>query len=68
VSHFIDVDENKIGTAYNHHTGASIPIVHFSEARAPFVVLVALDRTGGQLEQNVASLGLQEGVDYFHFS
>ena len=33
----------------------------------PFVLCVALDRTDGAFEANLASLKLTEGTDYFHF-
>ena len=44
-----------------------VPIVHFSAAAPPFVLCVALDRTGGAFEANLASLELTEGRDYYHF-
>lgn len=44
-----------------------MPIVHFREASAPFVTCVALDRTDGAFESNLASLNLREGVDFYHF-
>ena len=63
---FADVDPAKVGTTYQyfeHH----VPVVHFEAAAPPFVTCVALDRTGGAFEANLASLGLEEGVDYYHF-
>ena len=45
-----------------------IPIIHFSEAQSPIICCVAMGRTNGQFEANVASLNLKEGVDYWHFS
>ena len=45
----------------------SVPVVHFREVRPPFVTCVALGRTGGAFEANLASLGLTEGRDYFLF-
>ena len=44
-----------------------MPVVHFAEATPPFVTCVALDRTGGAFEANLASLHLKEGEDYWHF-
>uniref|UniRef100_A0A7S2N8V8 Uncharacterized protein n=1 Tax=Haptolina brevifila TaxID=156173 RepID=A0A7S2N8V8_9EUKA len=66
VAAFCDVDMKKIGTSYQyfeHH----VPIVSFEAAHPPFVTCVALDRTNGAFEANLASLGLVEGVDYYHF-
>jgi hypothetical protein len=45
----------------------SSPIVHFSEAKPPFVICVA-DRSEGELEKNIESLNLKEGKDYWHFN
>ncbi|XP_035211954.1 UDP-GlcNAc:betaGal beta-1,3-N-acetylglucosaminyltransferase-like protein 1 isoform X2 [Stegodyphus dumicola] len=45
-----------------------IPIIHFSKAKPPFILCVKLDMTGGKFEENLASLCLIEGKDYFHFS
>lgn len=66
VGAFCDVDAKKVGTTYQyfeHH----VPIIHFSEATPPFVTCVALDRTDGAFEANLASLGLREGEDYYLF-
>ncbi|KAL1520556.1 hypothetical protein AB1Y20_022132 [Prymnesium parvum] len=63
---FCDVDPKKIGTEYVYEQ-YRVPVVHFSAAEPPFVTCVALDRTGGAFEKNLASLGLTEGVDYYHF-
>lgn len=60
---FGDVDANKIGTVYKEQ----VPVVHFSQLTAPFIVCVAMGRTGGELEQNIASLGLREGEAFWHF-
>ena len=63
---FCDVDAKKVGTTYQyfeHH----VPIVGFREAAPPFVTCVALDRTDGAFEANLASLGLKEGEDYYLF-
>ncbi|XP_013387422.1 UDP-GlcNAc:betaGal beta-1,3-N-acetylglucosaminyltransferase-like protein 1 [Lingula anatina] len=45
-----------------------IPIVHFTRAKPPFIICVKQDMTGGQLEENLASLQLTEGKDYIHFN
>ena len=64
-----DIDAKKVGTEYfNPRANIRLPIIHFSEAKPPLVMCVAMGRTAGAFEANVASLGLQEGVDYFHFS
>ena len=44
-----------------------IPVVHFTEASAPFITCVGLNRTEGAFEANLASLNLRESVDYYHF-
>ena len=65
---FCDIDPKKVGQEYhNGATGLRCPIQHFSEARAPVVCCVALDRTAGAFETNLSSLGLTEGVDYWQF-
>ena len=46
----------------------ALPVVRFQDVTAPFVVCVAMGRTDGALEANIASLGFEEGVDYWHFS
>ena len=66
VTAFCDVDPNKVGTPYQYFEWF-VPVVHFRDVRPPFVTCVALDRTGGAFEANLASLGLTEGVDYFLF-
>lgn len=66
---FGDVDVNKINKNYvNSYTGLTIPIVHFSKLKSPFICCVALNRTDGEFEKNVKSLGYTEGVDYYHFN
>lgn len=65
---FCDIDPKKIGTKYvNSKTRHEVPIIHFSAAKPPLVMCVALDRTNGDFEKTVASLNLVEGVDYWHF-
>ena len=67
---FCDVDPAKVGVPYQYFEW-SVPVVHFEDVRPPFVTCVALDRTAGAFEANLASLsaslGLTEGVDYFLF-
>ena len=63
---FADVDPKKVGTDYQFFEHR-VPVVHFAAAAPPFVLCVALDRTAGAFEANLASLKLTEGVDYFHF-
>ena len=66
VAAFADVDPKKVGTDYQFFEHR-VPVVHFAAAAPPFVLCVALDRTDGAFEANLASLKLTEGVDYFHF-
>lgn len=66
---FCDVDSKKVGTTYyNAQTKMRLPIVHFSEAKPPIVCCVAMGRTDGALEANVASMGLDETVNFWHFN
>jgi len=66
---FCDVDKNKIGTTFvQPYTNFKVPIIHFSEAIPPIVICVTLDRTNGEFENNLKSLNLVEGVDYYHFN
>ena len=65
---FCDIDEKKIKRGYHDsRRRKQVPVVHFSEAKPPIVICVAMGRSGGALEKNIASLGLKEGVDYWHF-
>eukprot|EP00047_Mylnosiga_fluctuans_P018343 m.69931 g.69931 ORF g.69931 m.69931 type:complete len:348 (-) comp7567_c0_seq2:1467-2510(-) len=68
VTTFYDVDERKIagGIYWDERARRKVPIVHFRAAQPPFVLCVKLDLHAG-FEDNVASLGLQEGTDYWHF-
>jgi hypothetical protein len=60
---------SQIGTKYhNSITGETVPIIHWSAAVAPLVLCVTLNRTEGEFERNVASLGLTEGVDVWQFA
>ncbi|XP_077936566.1 queuosine-tRNA galactosyltransferase isoform X2 [Gasterosteus aculeatus] len=45
-----------------------IPVLHYKDASAPFVICVKLDMTGGVLEENLNSLLLEEGTDFYHFN
>ncbi|KAN0053244.1 hypothetical protein ACTA71_009693 [Dictyostelium dimigraforme] len=66
---FCDVDKNKIGVNYNAaYTPYSIPIIHFSNVKSPLIICVALDRSNGEFENNLNSLNLIEGKDYWHFN
>ncbi|KAH9257588.1 hypothetical protein BASA81_004037 [Batrachochytrium salamandrivorans] len=67
ISQFVDVAPGKIASGF-HHSGMILPVRHFTQVRAPFVVCVAMGRTNGELESNIASLGLVEGIDYWHFT
>ena len=71
---FCDVDEKKINKKFYTYEldkakiKSKIPIVHFTDAKKPFVICVKLDLTGGGFEKNLMSLNLVEGVDYVLFS
>lgn len=70
---FCDVSARKISKAVYIFEESSekpkprIPIIHFSSARAPIVICVKMDLMEGGFEDNLASLKLEEGVDYVHF-
>lgn len=70
VEAFCDVDEKKIAIGQYFHQGSRrrIPIVHFTSVRPPLIICVAVKGRGGELRDNLNSLGLVEGVDYYHFS
>ncbi|XP_041077191.1 UDP-GlcNAc:betaGal beta-1,3-N-acetylglucosaminyltransferase-like protein 1 isoform X2 [Polyodon spathula] len=71
---FCDVDENKIRKGFYTYEESKerpkpkIPVKHFKEATPPYIICVKLDMTGGGLEENLCSLNLKEGQDYFHFN
>ncbi|XP_073463060.1 queuosine-tRNA galactosyltransferase isoform X3 [Aquarana catesbeiana] len=71
---FCDVDCKKICKGFYTHEESEkrpkpkIPILHFKEAKPPFIICVKLDLTGGGLEENLHSLNLKEGTDYYHFN
>ncbi|XP_051889265.1 UDP-GlcNAc:betaGal beta-1,3-N-acetylglucosaminyltransferase-like protein 1 isoform X2 [Pristis pectinata] len=74
VASFCDVDQSKITKGFYTYEESKInpkpkiPICHFMEAKPPFIICVKLDLTGGRFEENLNSLKLKEGVDYYHFS
>ncbi|TMS23399.1 UDP-GlcNAc:betaGal beta-1,3-N-acetylglucosaminyltransferase-like protein 1 [Larimichthys crocea] len=74
VKAFCDVDENKIQKGFYTYEESKqrpkpkIPILHYKDASAPFIICVKLDMTGGVLEENLNSLQLKEGKDYYHFN
>ena len=70
VTAFCDVDPGKVGNVYHNSLtgGPRVPIVHFRDATKPLILCVALNRTDGEFEANVRSLGLVEGVDYWQFA
>ncbi|XP_041980827.1 UDP-GlcNAc:betaGal beta-1,3-N-acetylglucosaminyltransferase-like protein 1 [Aricia agestis] len=74
VTAFCDVDVNKIGRTielYCHmerRVIKKLPVLHFTEAKPPFVICVKLDMTNGDFEKNLESLNLTEGIDYILFS
>ena len=73
----VDVDEKKIAAKFYFNRdlgGLKIPIAHFSELKEglkfgdlPVVVCVAMYRTDGKLEENVATIGRVEGKNLWHF-
>ncbi|XP_063060722.1 UDP-GlcNAc:betaGal beta-1,3-N-acetylglucosaminyltransferase-like protein 1 [Engraulis encrasicolus] len=74
VKAFCDVDENKIKKGFYTYEDSKerpkpkVPVVHYTASTPPYIVCVKLDMTGGVLEQNLHSLQLKEGVDYYHFN
>uniref|UniRef100_A0A8C6TZB0 UDP-GlcNAc:betaGal beta-1,3-N-acetylglucosaminyltransferase-like 1 n=1 Tax=Neogobius melanostomus TaxID=47308 RepID=A0A8C6TZB0_9GOBI len=74
VKAFCDVDENKIKKGFYTYEESKerpkpkIPVLHYKDATAPFIICVKLDMTGGVFEENLTSLQLQEGKDYYHFN
>jgi hypothetical protein len=59
----------RIGTNYFHQgIRKHIPIVHWKELRRPLVICVASKRAGAELEENIQSLNLVEGVDFYRFN
>ncbi|KAM6940683.1 queuosine-tRNA galactosyltransferase [Xenentodon cancila] len=74
VKAFCDVDENKIQKGFYTYEESEkrpkpkVPILHFKDASGPFIICVKLDMTGGVLEENLNSLQLKEGINYYHFN
>lgn len=70
VAAFCDVDPKKLAEGSYWHVASRtrVPVIPFQEAKAPLVLCVAMGRTNGEFEANVASLGLTETVDYWHFN
>ena len=65
---FLDIDPGKIGTRYFcQKSRRHIPVIDFKEAVGPIIICVASKRSGALLEENIQSLRLTEGIDYFHF-
>ncbi|XP_006886363.1 PREDICTED: UDP-GlcNAc:betaGal beta-1,3-N-acetylglucosaminyltransferase-like protein 1 [Elephantulus edwardii] len=71
---FCDIDERKVKKGFYCYEDSQerpkprVPILHFRDAQPPFIICVKLDLTGGVFEDNLQSLHLQEGQDFFHFS
>lgn len=66
VTDFWDVDPKKIGVPYvDPVTKRKIPVRHRDEMRPPIVVCVAQSRSNG-LEEEMRSLNLHEGRDFFY--
>ena len=71
-----DVDTKKITKGYytcelikdENGKPPRIPIVHFRDAVPPFIICVKLNLTNGCFEDNLNSLNLVEGRDYYHFN
>ncbi|XP_045600672.2 queuosine-tRNA galactosyltransferase [Procambarus clarkii] len=73
VTAFCDVDVNKIGSFYTYEESwqklkPKVPIIHFKEAKPPLIICMKMELTNGVFEENLASLQLREGTDYFHFN
>ncbi|XP_032398052.1 queuosine-tRNA galactosyltransferase [Etheostoma spectabile] len=74
VKAFCDVDDNKIHKGFYTYEESKqrpkpkIPVVHYKDTSAPVIICVKLDMTGGVLEENLNSLQLKEGMDYYHFN
>lgn len=60
---------NQIGTTYvNPITNVKVPIVSFKELKPPVVCCVALGRTNGVFESNLASMKWKSQKDYWFFN
>ncbi|XP_071796520.1 queuosine-tRNA galactosyltransferase-like [Asterias amurensis] len=74
VVQFCDVDPVKIEKGVYVYEDCKevpkprVPIIHFSQAKPPFIICVKMDLTNGNFESNLESLNLKEGEDYILFS
>lgn len=74
VAMFCDVDEKKLKQGVyvfqesKEKPKPTVPIEHFSKATKPILICVKMDMTEGKLEENIKSLNLKEGVDFYHFN
>ncbi|XP_051940978.1 UDP-GlcNAc:betaGal beta-1,3-N-acetylglucosaminyltransferase-like protein 1 isoform X5 [Hippocampus zosterae] len=74
VKAFCDVDKNKIKKGFYTYEDSKerpkpkIPVLHYKDASPPFIICVKLDMTAGVLEENLNSLQMKEGIDFFHFN
>lgn len=74
VDAFCDIDQNKIGHTielycpYKRTIIKRLPVLHFTEAKPPFLICVKLNLTNNEFEKNLESLNLTEGIDYILFS
>ena len=62
---FGEVSKKKIGGVYENQLSTEqprpkLPIVHFSELAAPFLIAVKTDLHEGGLEENIDSMGMAE--------
>ena len=69
VAAFCDVDPRKVLHGYYIHmpTQRRVPVIHWRHARAPILICVKRGFGEGDVEANVKSLGLREGIDYAFF-
>lgn len=72
VTSFCDVNPNRVGQTYHDVSSKrNIPIAHYSDVRPPVAICVAVNRSLagrelGEVEANIASMGWEEGIDYWH--
>ena len=52
----------------SHLAPCRLPVVHWKDLRKPLIICVAAKRAGEELEQNIQSLNLVEGVDFYRFN
>lgn len=73
VSAFADVDAKKIAKKWYTYEESDeprkpkVPIIHYTDLKAPVVICVKLGLSNGNFERNLESLNLREGFDYVHF-